>query len=97
MGLYQMVNSSPNIVWVGWFGLRPKYRQQGLGTLMINALKKYALQFGFKQLWVFTNNNNFIAISFYEKAGFIKLGSAEEICPDQTYKLSDIILRYQLE
>jgi RimJ/RimL family protein N-acetyltransferase len=97
MGLYQMVNSSPNIVWVGWFGLRPKYRQQRLGTVMINLLKKYALEFGFKQLWVFTNTNNFAALSFYEKAGFIKLGSAEEICPDKTYKLSDIILRYELQ
>jgi GNAT superfamily N-acetyltransferase len=96
MGLYQLVDSPPDVVWVGWFGLRPKHRRQGWGKIMINHLKEYAVNFGFKQLWVYTNYPNLAAISFYEDSGFVKLGAAAEVCPGKTSSLSDIILRVNI-
>jgi ribosomal protein S18 acetylase RimI-like enzyme len=96
IGLYQLVDSDPDIVWLGWFGLRPQYRRQGWGKIMINHLKEYAIKFGFKELWVFTNYDNLAAISFYQKSGFIQLGAASDICSGKTHDLSDVILKCNL-
>ncbi|TVP62095.1 MAG: GNAT family N-acetyltransferase [Nodularia sp. (in: Bacteria)] len=96
MGLYQLIDSPANVVWMGWFGLRPHFRRQGWGTKMIHKLKEYALSFQFQELWVFTNYDNLAAISFYENYGFIQLGEAADICPGKTHELSDIILKYTL-
>ncbi len=96
MGLYQLIDSPFNVVWMGWFGLRPHYRRQGWGTIMIDNLKEYARSFKFQEIWVFTNYDNLPAISFYENYGFVKLGEAFDICPGKTHDLSDIILKYTL-
>ncbi|MBW4554730.1 MAG: GNAT family N-acetyltransferase [Trichormus sp. ATA11-4-KO1] len=96
IGLYQLVDSPPDVVWLGWFGLRPHFRRQGWGTIMLARLKEYALAFGFKELWVYTNYDNLAAISFYENYGFVKLGAAVNICPGKTHELSDIILKCNL-
>lgn len=97
MGLYQCIDSPPGMVWVGWFGLRPNFRKQGWGKIMMETLKDYALSFGFKELWVFTNDDNLPAISFYEKLEFINLGAASKICPGKTHTLSDIVMRCNLK
>jgi RimJ/RimL family protein N-acetyltransferase len=96
MGLYQLLDSPKDVVWVGWFGLRPNFRRSGWGTLMMEQLKDYALDFGYQQLWVFTDDTNLAAISFYEKLGFVKLGIGAEVCPGKTHQPSDIILVCQL-
>ncbi|AFY48244.1 acetyltransferase [Nostoc sp. PCC 7524] len=93
MGLYQVIDSPSDVVWVGWFGLRPKFRRLGCGSIMMEHLKQYASHFGYQQLWVFTNYDNLAAISFYEKLGFVKLGAAAELCPGKTHELSDVILK----
>jgi ribosomal protein S18 acetylase RimI-like enzyme len=97
MGLYQQVDSQNDVAWVGWFGIRPQFRRQGWGKIMIEQLKKYARQFGFQQLWVYTNSPNLAAVSFYESSGFVKLGVAAEVCPGKTNSLSDIILKSNLD
>lgn len=97
MGLYQTTNSPSNVVWVGWFGLRPQFRREGWGSIMMKSLKGYAQEFGFQELWVFTNYNNLPALSFYEKSAFMKLGTAAEVCPGQTHNLSDVILKTNLQ
>ncbi|MDP5337061.1 MAG: GNAT family N-acetyltransferase [Nodularia sp. (in: cyanobacteria)] len=94
MGLYQLIDSPCNVVWMGWFGLRPNFRREGWGTIMLDRLKEYAHSFEFQELWVFTNYDNLAAISFYENYGFVKLGEAVDICPGKTHELSDIILKY---
>lgn len=96
MGLYQLVDSPADVVWVGWFGIRPQFRRQGWGKMMMKQLKDYAREFGFQQLCVYTNHPNLAAISFYENSGFVKLGVAAEVCPGKTHNLSDIILKSNL-
>lgn len=97
MGLYQCIDSPSSVVWVGWFGLRPNFRREGWGSIMMEQLKSYAQEFGFQELWVFTNYDNLPAISFYEKSAFIKLGTAAEVCPGKTHHLSDVILKADLK
>ncbi|MDB9304268.1 MULTISPECIES: GNAT family N-acetyltransferase [Cyanophyceae] len=96
MGLYQLIDTPSDVVWMGWFGLRPHFRRQGWGTIMLDKLKEYARSFKFQELWVFTNYDNLAALSFYENHGFVNLGAAVDICPGKTHELSDIILKYRL-
>lgn len=96
MGLYQLLDTPSHVVWMGWFGLRPQFRRQGWGKSMLDKLTEYAQNFQFQELWVFTNDDNLAAISFYENYGFVQLGAAVDICPGKTHELSDIILKYIL-
>ena len=48
--------------------LRP---DQGIGTLLLNAVKNTALQMGCTRLWLITTNDNLNALRFYQKRGFV--------------------------
>jgi predicted acetyltransferase len=43
----------------------------GIGTLLLNAVKKIAHQQGCKRLWLITTNDNLNALRFYQKRGFV--------------------------
>lgn len=47
--------------------LRP---EQGIGTLLIEAIKDLALQAGCTRLWLITTNDNLNALRFYQKRDF---------------------------
>lgn len=47
--------------------LRPS---QGIGGLLINAVKKKAIASGCTRLWLITTNDNTSALAFYQKHGF---------------------------
>jgi ribosomal protein S18 acetylase RimI-like enzyme len=95
-GLYQPVNSPPNIVWLGWFGVRPSFRRSHLGTAIIEQTKKLAIDYNFQELWLFTDQKNYIAQKFYENQKFHKLGSAQELECQDTFKLTDLIFQCNL-
>lgn len=48
--------------------LRP---HQGIGTRLLTAVKKTALQAGCTRLWLITTNDNLDALHFYQKRGFV--------------------------
>lgn len=96
IGLYQQMDTPPEVVWVGWFGVRPKFRRQGFGTIMMNGLRQLVMDFKFKELWVFTEKDALPALAFYEKADFTRLGTAANVCPGKTHDSSDIILRLEV-
>jgi len=43
----------------------------GIGTALINAVKKEAQQSGCTKLWLVTTNDNLDALGFYQKRGFV--------------------------
>lgn len=51
-----------------------KYRNQGIGSILINKSKEIATESGYKVLSVGTSDTGFQQIRFYEKNGFIKKG-----------------------
>ncbi|MFN1217365.1 GNAT family N-acetyltransferase [Chryseobacterium kwangjuense] len=51
-----------------------KYRNQGIGSILINKSKEIALGSGYTILSVGTSDTGFQQIRFYEKNGFIKKG-----------------------
>ena len=96
IGLYQQVETPPSIVWVGWFGVRPSFRRRGFGMMMIDFLKQKARDYSFKELWVFTEQENEGALKFYEKLGFKRLSEYEINNAGTTHDSTDVVLRVGL-
>lgn len=48
--------------------LRP---EQGIGTLLLGAVKQAARRAGCTRLWLITTNDNLNALRFYQKRGFV--------------------------
>lgn len=44
---------------------------QGIGTLLLNAVKQAAQQVGCMRLWLITTNDNLTALRFYQKRNFV--------------------------
>ena len=96
-GLYRQPESPEYLFWLGWFGICPKFRRQGLGSAAIRAIAEYARTLAGKELWVYTGFSDEIAQRFYGRAGFQLLGSAREHASNQTMADSDIILKLRLD
>jgi ribosomal protein S18 acetylase RimI-like enzyme len=95
-GLYRQPGMPDNVCWVGWFGVRPRFRREGFGTNAMYALFDVAQNIGSQELWVYTGSSDDVAVSFYKSLGFEVLGSAAEWAPGRTMDDSDIVLRRML-
>ena len=92
-GLYRQPGMAETVCWVGWFGIRPRFRRQGFGKLAMYALIDFARQIAVKELWVYTGSSDNIAVNFYRSLSFEELGVAADWAPGRTMDDSDIILR----
>jgi GNAT superfamily N-acetyltransferase len=95
-GLYRQPGMPQNVCWVGWFGIRPRFRREGLGTSAMYALFDVARSIGFEELLVYTGSLDDIAVRFYKSLGFQVLGSAAEWATGRTMDDSDIVLKRML-
>lgn len=50
--------------------MNSKKQNKGLGTLLLNHIKKHAKKIGCMRLWLITTNDNLDALRFYQKRGF---------------------------
>lgn len=50
--------------------LNTKYENGGVGTALVNSVKKIAKDNGCERLWLITTNDNTQALRFYQKYGF---------------------------
>jgi GNAT superfamily N-acetyltransferase len=92
-GLYRQPGMPDKVCWVGWFGIRPRFRREGFGTNAMYALFDVARSISCRELWVYTGSADRIALSFYKSLGFEVLGSATEWAPGRTMEDSDVVLR----
>jgi GNAT superfamily N-acetyltransferase len=46
------------------------HKEMGVGSALVNAVEKVAVDFRCKRLWVITTNDNVDALRFYQKKGF---------------------------
>jgi ribosomal protein S18 acetylase RimI-like enzyme len=95
-GLYRQPGMPETVCWLGWFGIRPRFRRQGFGTHAIYLLWDFARSIACRELWVYTGSSDDIAVRFYKSLGFEVLGTAAEWAHGQTMDDSDIILRRML-
>ena len=59
--------------WLGWFGIRPEYRQKGFATKLLNLQLQMMKDDGYKICRVYTNIiSNKEAVCLYLKNGFEK-------------------------
>jgi GNAT superfamily N-acetyltransferase len=90
---YRQPGMEETVCWVGWFGIRPRFRRQGFGQSAMQAPIGFARSLGCKQLWVYTGSSDDIAVAFYRSLSFEVLGAAADWAPSQTMDNSDIVLR----
>lgn len=69
-GLYRRDKDPADECWVGWFGLRRRFRGRGCAAAAIRALLELARIEGFRRIRVYTAADNESAIKVYERAGF---------------------------
>ena len=56
-----------------------KYRDQGVGTLLTNELKKICRDEKIMKIWVLTNKSNRAAMALYRKTGGVEDDSGDEV------------------
>jgi RimJ/RimL family protein N-acetyltransferase len=95
-GLYRQPGMPFHVCWLGWFGIRPRFRRKRFGSAAIRQICDHARHTGFKELWVYTGVRDEIARMFYANLGFEVLGPAREWAPGRTMDDSDIVLRRTL-
>ena len=95
-GLYRQPGTPQNVCWVGWFGVRPRFRRESFGTNAMRALFDVARSIDAQELWVYTGSSDDIAVRFYKSLGFEVLGSAAEWATGRTMDDLDIVLRKML-
>jgi GNAT superfamily N-acetyltransferase len=92
-GFYRQPGMEQTVYWVGWFGIRLRFRRQGFGRRAMHRLIGFAKSLGCKELWVYTGSADEIAVSFYRRLGFEILGPAGECARGLTMNDSDTVLR----
>ena len=60
-------------IYVSRFLVKEGYRSQGIGTIMMDYIIKYAENLGYKEMSVGVDLDNYRAIRFYVKNGFNKI------------------------
>ena len=53
----------------------PKYRNQGIGFLILNQLEEILLKSNCDKVFLDVASNNLVALHLYKKAGFKKFGT----------------------
>lgn len=78
--------------WLGWFGVRPQYRQRGYATMMLNLQLEIMKNYGYKVCRLYTDeviNKN--AFALYLKSGFKKDSSYVENVVTMVKSLDGVI------
>lgn len=74
------------------FYIDQKYRQQGLGRLMLDEQIQYCRSFGLNSIWLTVNKNNQQSIAAYYKLGFVQTDSVVNDIGDG-YVMDDFVMR----
>ncbi len=73
-GYYRQQGDRPGRFWVGWLGVVPRARRQGVGAQLLNKLTREVTSAGGRELWVYTEPDNRAAAAFYLANGMLPQG-----------------------
>jgi GNAT superfamily N-acetyltransferase len=75
-GLY-LDRNDKSVVWLGWFGVHPKHRKQGIGSKLLLFTIDEAKRKGYSLLKLYTSfdKNEKAAHQLYKKFGFVQTKS----------------------
>ncbi len=74
-GLYSMENDE-NELWIGWFGILPGFRGNGIGQDVLEQMIMHAKTIGCKRILSYVITEK--ALNFYYKSGFKRICSVKE-------------------
>ncbi len=72
-GALAVIDDTNDGYYLGWFAVHAKHRKQGLGRTIIEVIEQSARAKGGRFITIDTGDNN-LAVSFYEKMGYEKVG-----------------------
>lgn len=76
-GLYGLYPYSTEELWLGWFGIIPSKRNQGVGQYALDWMKRYADFLGCKKLMSYVGEDG-SPLEFYYRNGFRMVGTVKE-------------------
>jgi GNAT superfamily N-acetyltransferase len=76
-GLYGLSHERSNNLWLGWFGIVPEYRNQGIGGKVLAMIEQKARDEKAICLRTYVDKEG-KAIPFYERHGFVRQGTVLE-------------------
>jgi ribosomal protein S18 acetylase RimI-like enzyme len=89
---YQQVNDPVNRFWIGWLGVKPPYRRQGIASYFIELVESFVRNLDGTELWVYTDSGNIEATSLYKKKGMHPKGTFGDYDYDQIAATDDSIV-----
>ncbi len=92
-GLYRQPGMSQKVLWLGWTGLLPSMRRQGLGSATVRAVLREAKAQNCDELWVYTGSADSAAGAFYQNLGFELRGRAAVVAKGLTGEQDDWVLK----
>jgi GNAT superfamily N-acetyltransferase len=95
-GLYRPPKESPDVVWLGWLGVLPPYRRQGIASFILKRMHEEARMLGAKEIRVFTESRNAAVQAFYAKNDYTPMGTAATFAPGQGSDPDDLVLHLAL-
>lgn len=87
-GLYSLAPKSTETLWLGWFGVLPKYRNNNLGGEILNWLKKEGKKRGAKTLMSYVDQDG-KPLQFYKRHGFRELGRVGDYVKENNLDMQD--------
>lgn len=76
--------NDPQMAYVASMWVAPTHRRTGLGTMLMNAVQRWAQELGAGELHLMVTSKNATAISFYEQRGFTFTGTTGPYANDPT-------------
>lgn len=70
-GIYSY-HEYPNTAWLGWFGILPNLRKNGYGSQVFDLTEQLAIDKGYKEFRLYTDDTFQNAQKLYTKKGMIK-------------------------
>jgi GNAT superfamily N-acetyltransferase len=101
-GLYSLREHDTSELWLGWFGLAPKFRGLSLGKTALDFMVAHAIGVGCHTLYSYVEGKGG-PLPFYFRNGFERIGTVEDyldanpdIKREEFGELSDHVIRRRL-
>jgi ribosomal protein S18 acetylase RimI-like enzyme len=96
-GLYRRNEDPRDRCWIGWLGVRPGYRCRGIAQGTVDELQRLASGYGFKELWVHTDENNPAAAALYDSTSFSLISNVPSLGRGRSSDPQGLVFRCRLE
>lgn len=95
LGYYRHPDDRPGRFWVGWLGVVPTARRQGIGGKLLRRVEVRSQAAGANELWVYTEADNQAAAAFYLAHGMTPHGRFSELGLPQAAATADSVVFFK--